>query len=218
MNPKKEKPIEQKVKINKYVDFNFEESEKLDKKISIIKNKFDFTHFKTFYGKLDNLLQFNEFINKLKESVFAKGTSNEEREEKTNFLDNFLNFYKKEFNAEFFEKFNLIYLFKSVPMRWGKYVLDSVNVENNNIYLNIVNYRAISFELEHGFPITAAKAAFDEPLSYFVIIPKINNTESVNANYIYNIEKYKKYRDKNPAGIIFKSENQVIESEFIEME
>ncbi|MGY6171841.1 hypothetical protein ACW95P_00670 [Candidatus Mycoplasma pogonae] len=105
-------------------------------------------------------------------------------------------------------------------MIYGKRTLDSIVIQNNNIYLNIVNYGAIAFEIEKGFPIIAAKAAIDEPLTYFAIIPKTNSAK-IQQNIVNRLERYnqyKKYRKKVPIGIIFKSKNQTIESEFIELE
>ncbi|MGY6171884.1 hypothetical protein ACW95P_00890 [Candidatus Mycoplasma pogonae] len=58
---------------------------------------------------------------------------------------------------------------------------------------------------------------YDESTAYFMIVPKLNDEKNVHLNLIRTLEEYKKYRNEVQPGVIFKSENQAIESGFIEI-
>ncbi|MGY6172533.1 hypothetical protein ACW95P_04265 [Candidatus Mycoplasma pogonae] len=217
INVKEKELVDKKIEINEPIENDFEINEKIDKKPSILEVRFNYNYFKSLYGLVSNVSEFNEFDNKLRENVLVWNEWNNTYEENTKFLDKFLNFYKKEFNAEFFKKFDLIYLFRTIPTISGKRWLDSIDIKNNDIYFNIVNSTFVLFEMEKGHPITTVKTAFSSPLTYFVIVPKINNVRKFHMNFIETAKAYEEYRKTIPAGIIFKSEDKIIESKIFEI-
>ncbi|MGY6172162.1 hypothetical protein ACW95P_02320 [Candidatus Mycoplasma pogonae] len=175
-----EKKFTNKTQILK-IDFRFPSKNRN----GIIKNQNDLNNWKKEVNEL--------VLEKVKKSNLTKASLIEELDKQRKALNDFFDNFKKVFNANFFENFDLVFYETLSSNHSYSSIVDSIQLINNELIINSID-RWIIWGRENW----KINLAYYPPQLYLAVVPKMPINTKIKINKISTWEQYFDYRKEMP--------------------